>query len=421
MQNQNNNIRPTPPQADLDFKISSSSPQLGIFSKPPTPPINPTPITTTPPVMQGVQPNTPLGRKAPIATSVDAMRTAAMSPTTNANPNILNQTAHPVATPNPAAINSATPQSNLATTQNNPTTIQNNLTANQNNPATNTQNPNYKVNPSPNTNSTPSPEQPTTNTQTNNNPNTKTPEATNINPSSTQATLLISELRDSTVIMKDGSFRAVIACKPVNFDLMSEGERAAVEYAYQGFLNSLNFNVQILVRSQKVDITPYVGRLSKLRQASDNMLLNMLMDDYIDFVVDIAQYANIMDKSFFIIIPYYVSIDAEKAIQQTRNFFSSLGFGKKKEAKVTRINRDVYEKAIDELKDRANAVMSGLYKIGVHNVRLNTKELGELYYNFNNPDTAIHEPLGDFSKMSQLYIQQKPNPLKNNNGEKSNV
>ena len=224
-------------------------------------------------------------------------------------------------------------------------------------------------------------------------------------PITTQSTLLISELRDSTVIMKDGSFRAVIACKPVNFDLMSESERAGVEYSYQGFLNSLNYNIQILVRSQKVDITPYVDRLSSIRRSSDNMLLNILMDDYIDFIKEISQYANIMDKSFFVVIPYYTSGDGEKVMEQTKNFFASFNT-KASEPKVTRISRDVYEKAISDLADRVNAVMNGLQQVGVKCVRLNTKELGELYYNFNNPDTAIRQPLGDFHDTAQLYVQK---------------
>ena len=88
----------------------------------------------------------------------------------------------------------------------------------------------------------------------------------NENPSSTQATILISELRDSMVIMKDGSFRAVIACKSINFDLMSETEREGVEYSYQNFLNSLNFTTQILIRSQRVDIGPYIATLSEIRK-----------------------------------------------------------------------------------------------------------------------------------------------------------
>ena len=85
------------------------------------------------------------------------------------------------------------------------------------------------------------------------------------NPNSTQATLLISELRDSMVIMKDGSFRAVVACKSINFDLMSDMEREGVEYSYQNFLNSLKFTTQILIRSQRVDIGPYLERLVEIR------------------------------------------------------------------------------------------------------------------------------------------------------------
>ena len=85
-------------------------------------------------------------------------------------------------------------------------------------------------------------------------------------PTSTQATLLISELRDNMVIMKDGSFRAVVACRSINFDLMSDVEREAVEYSYQNFLNSLKFTTQILIRSQRVDIGPYLERLSEIRR-----------------------------------------------------------------------------------------------------------------------------------------------------------
>lgn len=223
-------------------------------------------------------------------------------------------------------------------------------------------------------------------------------------PASTQSTLLISELRDSMVIMKDGSFRAVIACKSINFDLMSEGEREGVEYSYQNFLNSLGFTTQILIRSQRVDIGPYIEMLTDIRRNNDNMLLGVLMDDYINFIDVLSQEANIMDKSFFIVIPYYTSPDAEKVVQQTKNFFKS--FSKNKGPQITRIDRVTYDKAVTEVNNRVDSVVSGLFQIGIHSVRLNTKELGELYYNFNNPDTAVREPLGDFNKVAQLYVKK---------------
>ena len=227
-------------------------------------------------------------------------------------------------------------------------------------------------------------------------------------PTSTQTTLLISELRDNVVIMKDGSFRAVVACKSINFDLMSDMEREGVEYSYQNFLNSLKFTTQILVRSQKVDIGPYIEKLSEIRRNNDNMLLGVLMDDYINFIDVLSQEANIMDKSFFIIIPYYTSVDAEKALQQTKNFFKT--FSKAKGPVVTRIDRATYDKALSELTNRVDSVMSGLYQIGIHSVRLNTRELAELYYNFNNPDTAVREPLVDFSKLATMYVKKGERP-----------
>ena len=226
-------------------------------------------------------------------------------------------------------------------------------------------------------------------------------------PLSTQSTLLISELRDGLVIMKDGSFRAVVACQSINFDLMSESEREAVEYSYQNFLNSLHFTTQILIRSQRVDIGPYLERLTEIRKNNDNMLLGVLMDDYINFIDILSQEANIMDKSFFIVIPYYVSDEAEKVLTQTRNFFS--GISQKKQAEVTKIDRATYDKAITEINNRVESVISGLFQIGIHSVRLNTRELGALYYNFNNPDTAVREPLGDFSKLATTYVRKGDN------------
>ena len=224
------------------------------------------------------------------------------------------------------------------------------------------------------------------------------------NPTSTQATLMISELRDNIVIMKDGSFRAVVACKSINFDLMSDVERESVEYSYQNFLNSLDFTTQIMVRSQRVDIGPYLNRLTEIRRNNDNMLLGVLMDDYINFIEILSQEANIMDKSFFIIVPYYSSAEEEKNLQQTKNFFKT--FSSVKELPITKIDRQTYDKALTELTNRVERVVSGLFQIGIHSVRLNTRELAQLYYNFNNPDTAVREPLVDFSEVATMYVKK---------------
>lgn len=228
------------------------------------------------------------------------------------------------------------------------------------------------------------------------------------NNNSTQNSLLLSEVRDNMVIMADGSFRAVIACKSINFDLMSSREREGVEYSYQNFLNSLNHPVQILIRSQRIDIGPYIDHLIKIRQSQDNMLLNVLMDDYINFIDVLSQEANIMDKSFFIAIPYYPLGDINSLVGQGKGFFGKL-FAKPQDA-VTKIDTATYEKAKTEIKNRVDGVMAGLFQIGVQSIQLDTKALGELYYNFYNPDTAVREPLGDFNDVTATFVKKGEGP-----------
>lgn len=225
-------------------------------------------------------------------------------------------------------------------------------------------------------------------------------------PNSTQNSLLLSEIRDNMVIMADGSFRAVVACKSINFDLMSSAEREGVEYSYQNFLNSLNHPVQILVRSQRIDIGPYIDHLVEIRRNQDNMLLNVLMDDYIDYIDALSQEANIMDKSFFIAIPYYPQGDASTLIEQGKGFFGKI-FAQPKNA-ITKIDTVAYEKAKTEIKNRVDGVMAGLFQLGIQSLQLGTKELGELYYNFYNPDTAVREPLGNFNDVTAIYTKKAP-------------
>ena len=106
-------------------------------------------------------------------------------------------------------------------------------------------------------------------------------------------------------------------------------------------------------------------------------------------------------------MPYYSSADAEKELQQTKNFFKS--FSRTKGPEVTRIDRATYDKALSELNTRVDTVISGLFQIGIHSVRLNTRELAELYYNFNNPDTAVREPLVDFTRLATMYVKKGDN------------
>lgn len=225
------------------------------------------------------------------------------------------------------------------------------------------------------------------------------------NPNSTQNTLQMAEVRDGIVVMNDGSFRSVVMVKSINFDLMSPGEQEGVEAGYQGFLNSLYFPVQIFIRSQKVDLTPYIQRLDKIRTEHDNMLLAMLMEDYVNYIADLSVQTNIMDKKFYVVIPYFPVTDVKKAaLSGSKTLFSGIAnmFSKKEQHVV--VNETVLEQAKTELRNRVQAVLSGLMQCGVQGLPLDTQELIELYYDAYNPDTATRQQLKNFNDLSAPVI-----------------
>jgi len=221
------------------------------------------------------------------------------------------------------------------------------------------------------------------------------PAAKQAHPNSTQNSLQIAEVRDGIVIMNDGSFRSVIMVKSINFDLMSAQEQEAVEYSYQGFLNSLYFPIQIFIHSQKVDLGPYIEKLDKIRSEHDNMLLELLMEDYITYIDNLSQQTNIMDKKFYMVIPFFPVINPQQALTQSKNFLGGIGglFNKKEQHVV--INEPDLENAKTELRNRVQAVLSGLSQCGVQGLPLDTQELIELYYDTYNPDTATRQQLKD--------------------------
>lgn len=221
------------------------------------------------------------------------------------------------------------------------------------------------------------------------------------NPNSTQNTLQMAEVRDGIVIMNDGSFRSVIMVKSINFDLMSPEEREAVEYSYQGFLNSLYFPIQISIRSQRVDLAPYIEKLDKIRTEHDNMLLALLMEDYINFMDQLSVQTNIMDKKFYVIIPYFPVADVQKTIKASKGLVSGISdmFSKKPQNQIT-INEADLVKAKDELRNRVQSVLGGLMQCGIQGLPLDTQELIELYYDNYNPDTATRQQLKNFADLS---------------------
>ncbi len=219
-------------------------------------------------------------------------------------------------------------------------------------------------------------------------------------PHSTQNSLQVAEIRDGIVIMSDGSYRAVVMVKSINFDLMSTQEQEAVEYSYQGFLNSMYFPIQIFIRSQKVDLQPYIEKLDKIRTEHDNMLLALLMEDYIGYIGALSEQTNIMDKKFYVVIPFLPVINAQQALTQSKNFLSGLGSLFQRQEQHVVINEPDLENAKTELRNRVQAALAGLLQCGIQGLPLDTQELIELYYDTYNPDTATRQQIKDFGSLT---------------------
>jgi hypothetical protein len=156
-----------------------------------------------------------------------------------------------------------------------------------------------------------------------------------------------------------------------------------------------------------VDLRPYLERLDKIRSEHDNMLLALLMDDYIGFVSDLSAQTNIMDKRFYVVIPYYATgVNVKQALSQSKNFFSGLaGIFDNKEHHVT-INEQDLNKAKDELRNRVQSVLGGLQQSGIQGLPLDTQELIELYYDSYNPDTATRQQLKNFNSLTAPVVEK---------------
>lgn len=230
------------------------------------------------------------------------------------------------------------------------------------------------------------------------------PIAPRTNPNSTQNMLQFAEIRDGIVIMNDGTFRSVLMIKSINFDLMSQSEQEAIEFSFQGFLNSLYFPIQIFIRSQKIDLRPYLERLEKIRSEHDNMLLATLMEDYIEFMAELSTQTNIMDKKFYVVVPYEPRPDVQKALTNSKNFLTGIiDLFNTKEQHIV-INEADLEKAKTELRNRVQSVLSGLLQCGIQSIPLDTQELIELLYDTYNPDTATRQQIKDFDNLTADFV-----------------
>lgn len=203
--------------------------------------------------------------------------------------------------------------------------------------------------------------------------------------------LKIAEIRDDTAVLKNGGLRAVLKTSSVNLNLKSEDEQNAVIYSYQNFLNSLEFPIQIVVRSKKLDLDNYVEKLKKIGVKQTNPLLQKQTFEYIEYISRLVEYANIMEKEFYVVIPQDPFGQERKSLIRT---FMEYVFPQDSVAKIKKRHKEFAElkKRLDQ---RVNTVRAGLESCNLRVHPLNTQELIELFYETYNPQTSREQKFED--------------------------
>lgn len=216
--------------------------------------------------------------------------------------------------------------------------------------------------------------------------------STNSISSATQEHLDIAEIKDNTVIMRDGTLRAVLLVSSINFALKSEDEQNAIISAYVSFLNAIDFPLQIVIQSRELNIEEYLKNLKQKEKEQTNELLKMQTTEYIQYINELISMGKIMNKRFYLVIPYNPLSDKH------RGFFSSLN-DTFKPASLIKMKDDIFQRRRVFLTRRIDSVISGLGSIGLSSAELDTQSLIELYYNTYNPVTAANQKLTDISQL----------------------
>lgn len=208
-----------------------------------------------------------------------------------------------------------------------------------------------------------------------------------IQDNSTQRYLPFSQIKENIVIMKDSSARVVLKCSTINFLLKSTEEQDAIIMSYQRFLNALDFPVEIMVRSTKLDIEAYLNKLSNLAVGQTNPLLQNQTYEYIAYLKKLIEVAQIMKKDFYIIIPFdYVenkSVKDNSFFGMFTNFWNSINW--KDEILKIRSQIRTFSNLKKWLVSRVNTVKTSLESIWIRAEELEKHDLVKFLADYYNP------------------------------------
>lgn len=208
-----------------------------------------------------------------------------------------------------------------------------------------------------------------------------------------QRFLSVSEIKQDTLVMKDGTLRAVLMVSSINFALKNEDEQNAIISSYVGFLNGLDHPLQVVIQSRELYIKPYLDDLQKREREQSNELLRAQIADYRSFISQLVEMGEIMSKNFYVVVPY------DPLSNKKKSFWARL-LEVFNPAITVKLKNERFMQRKYDLDQRLRQVESGLRSIGLEVVRMDTQSLVELLYSTYNPDIALTERMAPMSQMN---------------------
>ncbi len=185
----------------------------------------------------------------------------------------------------------------------------------------------------------------------------------------------IKSIREGIIYLGDNEYRSIVMVSSINLSLKGENEQTAILSQFQNFFNSLDFPIQIYSKSRRTDIDPYLKSLNERLNVVGGELIKLQIVEYIAYIKSFTEENNIMNKQFYIIVPY---------LAPAINSSNLMGFGEKKDeteiAGFYRIKEQMYE--------RMSVVKSGLSRCGLKTTDMDTESLIQLYYEILNPSAS---------------------------------
>lgn len=221
--------------------------------------------------------------------------------------------------------------------------------------------------------------------------------------SSSQSLISLQQIRKGVIILKNGSLRSVLEVSGINFDLKSEEEQSSVLLSWRNLINNLDFSLEVIAHSRRVNIESYLNFLQEKINQETNNLLKLQGQDYHTFIKGLVTGNNIMKKKFYVVVPYDpIILKPRSAFSQIIETYKTLLNLRHQAFSATiSLSEENFNQYYQQLMIRQNNVITNLIRMGLQARPLITKELIELFFNLYNPETFERESLNIPEELNQ--------------------